>query len=213
MNRSFMPSCIKSFLYCITFTEPPPYSLGIISKNNTMKLSNKKVAALATNGFEEVEYTQPLQALKDAGATVHLVSPESGEIKAWASDDWGDSYSVDVTLNDANTENYDALLLPGGVISPDALRINKDALAFVKAFFTAEKPVAVICHGGQTMISAGLVEGRTMTGYEAVRPDLKNAGAHVKDEAVVVDGKLVSSRNPDDIPAFCEQMVETFAKG
>ena len=177
-----------------------------------MQLSNMKVAALATTGFEEVEYTKPKQALTEAGATVHLVSPKSGSIKAWDGDDWGGKYQVDVTLDSAKADDYDALLLPGGVMNPDDLRINKDALSFVKAFFQADKPVAVICHGGQTLISAGLVRGRTMTAYEAVRPDLANAGANVKDEEVVVDGKLVSSRNPDDIPAFNKKMVEIFAR-
>ncbi len=176
-----------------------------------MQLSNIKVAALATIGFEEVEYTKPKKALVDAGATVHLVSPESGSIKAWDGDDWGGEYKVDVELAKARADDYDALLLPGGVLNPDSLRINDKALAFIKAFFQADKPVAVICHGGQTLITADLVKGRTMTGYVSVRPDLANAGAHVKDQEVVVDGKLVSSRNPDDIPAFNKKMIEVFA--
>lgn len=178
-----------------------------------MKLDNVKVAALATTGFEQVEYTKPKQALEDAGATVHLVSPQSDSIKAWDGDDWGDAFDVDVELSKASATDYDALLLPGGVLNPDTLRINDEALSFAKAFFTANKPVAVICHGGQTLITAGLVRGRTMTGYEAIRPDLANAGATVRDEEVVVDGKLVSSRNPDDIPAFNEKMIEVFAAG
>ena len=177
-----------------------------------MQLDNIKVAALATTGFEEVEYTKPRKALTDAGATVHLVSPKTGSIKAWDMDDWGGSHQVDVALADARPEDYDALLLPGGVLNPDDLRINEDAIAFIKAFFTADKPVAVICHGGQTLISAGLVKGRSMTGYVSVRPDLANAGANVTDEEVVVDGKLVSSRNPDDIPAFNKKMIEVIAQ-
>ncbi|WP_116125238.1 type 1 glutamine amidotransferase domain-containing protein [Lewinella sp. IMCC34183] len=177
-----------------------------------MQLDNIKVAALATTGFEEVEYTKPRKALEDAGATVHLVSPQSGSIKAWDMTDWGDEHKVDITLDSAKASDYDALLLPGGVLSPDDLRINEKALAFVKEFFKADKPVAVICHGGQTLINADLVKGRTMTGYVSVRPDLANAGANVKDEEVVVDGKLVSSRNPDDIPAFNKKMIEIFAK-
>ena len=177
-----------------------------------MQLNNFKVAALATTGFEEVEYTKPKKALEEAGATVDLVSPQSGTIKAWDMDDWGGTHEVSVTLDSADPSSYDALLLPGGVMSPDDLRINDKALAFVKSFFTAKKPVAVICHGGQTLISADLVKGRTMTGYVSVRPDLANAGAHVKDEEVVVDGNLVSSRNPDDIPAFNKKMIEVFAK-
>lgn len=177
-----------------------------------MQLENIKVAALATTGFEEVEYTKPRKALEDAGATVHLVSPQSGSIKAWDGDDWGGEYDVDVSLDKADAGQYDALLLPGGVLNPDNLRINEKALGFVKSFFQQDKPVAVICHGGQTLISAGLVKGRTMTGYQSVRGDLANAGANVKDEEVVVDGKLVSSRNPDDIPAFNKKMIEVFAK-
>ncbi len=177
-----------------------------------MQLNNIKIAALATTGFEEVEYTKPRKALEDAGATVHLVSPQSGSIKAWDKDDWGGSHKVDVTLDKADASSYDALLLPGGVMSPDDLRINKKAISFVKSFFTADKPVAVICHGGQTLISADLVKGRTMTGYQSIRPDLSNAGANVKNEEVVVDGKLVSSRNPDDIPAFNKKMIEVFSK-
>ena len=176
-----------------------------------MQLNKLKVAALVTTGFEEVEYTKPRKALEEAGATVHLVSPKSGSIKAWDDTDWGGSYDVDVQLSAANASDYDALLLPGGVMSPDDLRINESAIAFVKSFFDAGKPVATICHGAQTLISADLVKGRTMTGYESIRRDLANAGATVRDEEVVVDGKLVSSRNPQDIPAFNKKMVEIFA--
>lgn len=177
-----------------------------------MQLSNLKVAALATTGFEEVEYTKPRKALEEAGATVHLISPTDGNFKAWDGDDWGGSYRADVKLDDAKAGDYDALLLPGGVISPDSLRINNRALNFVKHFFETDKPVAVICHGGQTLISAGLLNGRTITGYEAVRIDLENAGATVLNQEVVVDNNLVSSRNPDDIPAFNEKMVEVFSR-
>lgn len=177
-----------------------------------MKIDNIKVAALATTGFEEVEYTKPRKALEEAGATVHLVSPKSGSIKAWDMDDWGGSHQVDVTLDSADAASYDALLLPGGVINPDNLRVNDQALNFIKSFFSSNKPVAVICHGGQTLISAGLVKGRTMTGFKSVRPDLANAGANVKDEEVVVDGNLISSRNPDDIPAFNKKFIEVLSK-
>ncbi|NJC26874.1 type 1 glutamine amidotransferase domain-containing protein [Neolewinella antarctica] len=178
-----------------------------------MKLSNLKVAILATDGFEEVELTKPRKALQDAGATVHIVSPKSGKIKAWATDKWGDEYKVDVVLDEeTDGGNYDALLLPGGLMSPDALRINGSALAFVDHFAREDKPIAVICHGSQTMITAGLVKGKKMTAFKAIRTDLMNAGANVVDEAVVVDGNLISSRNPDDIPAFNEKMIEVFAK-
>lgn len=176
-----------------------------------MELSNLKVAALATNGFEEVELTSPKDALENEGATVHLISPDSGEIKAWDGDDWGGTYEVDRVLSDTDPSDYDALLLPGGVINPDSLRVNGEALAFIDYFFRKNKPVAVICHGGQTLISAGLVEGRRMTGYKAVRTDLMNAGALVTDESVVIDGNLVSSRNPDDLPDFNRAMVAVFS--
>ena len=177
-----------------------------------MQLSNLRVAALATTGFEQVEYTEPRKALEEAGATVHLVSPENGQIRGWDGDDWGDRFSVDAELSGASGSDYDALLLPGGVLSPDNLRVNGEALAFVDHFFREDKPVAVICHGGQTLISAGLVDGRTLTCYKSVRTDMRNAGANVVDQEVVVDGNLVSSRNPDDIPAFNQKMVEVFAK-
>lgn len=176
-----------------------------------MELSNLKVAALATNGFEEVEFTSPKEALEKEGATVHLISPESGSIKAWDGDDWGGSYAVDKVLSDTKASDYDALLLPGGVINPDSLRVNGEALAFIDYFFREDKPVAVICHGGQTLISAGLVEGRKITGFKAIRTDLRNAGGIVSDESVVIDGNLVSSRNPDDLPDFNKAMIAVFS--
>jgi len=177
-----------------------------------MDISNLKVAALATNGFEEVELTKPRKALEDAGATVHLISPEAGSIKAWATNDWGGSYDVDVVLSDAKAGDYDALLLPGGVINPDQLRVNGEALAFVDHFARNDKPIAFICHAGQLLISAGLVKGRKVTGYKSIRTDLRNAGGIVSnDDQVVVDGNYISSRNPDDIPAFNEKMLEVFA--
>lgn len=178
-----------------------------------MNMSNLKVAALATNGFEEVEYTKPRKALEDAGATVHLISPVKGSIQAWATDDWGGIYEVDKLLSETKAEDYDALLLPGGVTNPDSLRINEEAIAFVNHFASEQKPIAFICHAGQILISAGLIEGRKVTGYESIRTDLRNAGGIVSDdEQVVVDENYVSSRNPDDIPAFNEKMLEVFAK-
>lgn len=177
-----------------------------------MDLSHVKVAALATTGFEEVEFTEPRKALREAGATVHLVSPESGRIKSWDVDDWGRRFRVDARLEDVTAENYDALLLPGGVLNPDKLRTNGEALFFIASFLKANKPVAVICHGSQTMISAGLVRGRTMTAYKSIRTDLVNAGAKFVDQAVVVDGNLISSRNPEDLAAFNEKIVEVFAR-
>lgn len=177
-----------------------------------MKLTGKKIAILATDGFEQVELTQPRKALDEAGATTHIIAPKSGKIKAWDEDKWGIEVDVDRPLEQANPHDYDALLLPGGVLSPDQLRMNDKALAFVKDFFRHDKPVAVICHGPQTLINAGVVKGRKMTSYESISQDLKNAGADWVDQAVVVDGNLVSSRNPDDIPAFNKKIVQVFAE-
>lgn len=175
------------------------------------KLDGRKVAVLLTNGFEEVEMTEPRKALQEAGATVHLVSPEES-IKSWDHTDWGDTYECDVALDEANPDDYDALLLPGGVLNPDKLRTNDKAVAFTKAFFDADKPVAAICHGPWTLIEARVVEGRRMTSYKSIKTDLKNAGANWVDEEAVTDGNLVTSRNPDDIPAFNEAMIACFAQ-
>ena len=181
----------------------------------TPSLSNTTVAILATDGFEQVELTKPKKALEDAGATVHVVSPESGQITGWDEDHWGDAVDVDRTLSDADPAGYDALVLPGGQINPDKLRIDGDALDFVKAFASAGKPVAAICHAPWLLIEAGLVEGRTVTSYKSIRTDLKNAGADVVDREVARDEDgpfpLVTSRNPDDIPAFNAAIVEVFA--
>lgn len=176
-------------------------------------LSGKTVAALATDGVEQVELTKPMQALKDAGATVHLVSPKSGRIQGFNHLTPGDQFPVDKTLSETDASAYDALLLPGGVANPDQLRGDQEAVAFVRAFFDAGKPVAAICHAPWLLVEAGVAEGRTLTGYSTIRTDLRNAGATVVDEAVVVDDGLVTSRNPDDIPAFCEKMIEEFAEG
>lgn len=177
-----------------------------------MQLQNIKVAILATDGFEQVELTEPRDALKKAGATVHIISPESGSIKAWDEDDWGISVDVDKTLDQASPADYDTLVLPGGVLNPDNLRVNDKALAFVQHFFSESKPVASICHGPQTMIDAGVVKGRKMTSFHSIQTDLKNAGANWVDEEVVVDDNLVTSRNPDDLPAFNEKMIEIFSR-
>ena len=178
-----------------------------------MKLQGKKVAILATNGFEEVELTAPREALKKAGATVHIVSPESGQIKSWDEDNWGGKFDVDVELSNASESDYDALVLPGGVINPDHLRDNKDAVSFVKDFFKAKKVVAAICHGPWTLVEADVVRGRKMTSFSSIKTDLKNAGANWVDQEVVVDQGLVTSRNPDDLPAFCDKLVEEVKEG
>lgn len=176
-------------------------------------LTGKKVAILVTNGFEQVELTEPREALRGAGAEAHIVSPEKRSVKAWKTTDWGDTFAVDVALAKARPEDYDALLLPGGVLNPDALRIDADAVAFIRHFVAASKPIAAICHGPWTLIEAGGVAGRTMTSYSSIKSDLKNAGASWVDEPVVVDRGLVTSRNPGDLKAFNKKMIEEFAEG
>lgn len=176
-------------------------------------LKGKKVAVLVANGFEEVELTDPIRALKREGADVDIVSPEKDKVKAWSKSNWSDNYDVDVHLNNANASEYNALLLPGGRINPDYLRANDKAVNFVKSFFENGKPIAAICHGPWTMIETGALKGRTLTSYPSIKTDLKNSGANWVDEEVVVDQGLVTSRKPDDIPAFCRKMVEEFCEG
>jgi len=176
-------------------------------------LTGKTVAVLATDGFEQVELTEPVKALRNAGATVHVVSPKSGQIQGWKHHNKGDSVAVDATLDQADATRYDALMLPGGVINPDALRLEPEAIAFIKSFVQAEKPIAAICHGPWTLIDAGAVSGRRMTSWPSLRTDLTNAGATWVDETVVTDRGLVTSRSPDDLAAFCPKMIEEFAEG
>ncbi|MFC4209986.1 type 1 glutamine amidotransferase domain-containing protein [Pedobacter lithocola] len=177
------------------------------------QLSNRNIAVLSEDGFEEVELTEPVKRLKEEGATVHIISSKSGKIKAWDEDHWSIEVDIDKTITEANADDYDGLLLPGGVINPDKLRVNEDAIAFVKAFFEAGKPVAAICHGPQTLISAGVVDGRKLTSVKNIAQDLINAGANWSDEEVVVDQGLVTSRTPKDLPAFNDKIVEEFAEG
>jgi protease I len=179
----------------------------------THDIKGRKVAILVANGFEQVELTEPRKALQDAGAETDLISPESGKVKGWDMKEWGDEFDVDVPLDRARADDYDALLLPGGVMNPDRLRMNERAVAFVRAFFDAGKPVASICHGPWTLIDAGVVEGRTVTSYPSIKQDLINAGANWVDREVVVDNGLVTSRKPEDIPAFNRKMVEEIAEG
>lgn len=175
-------------------------------------LNNKKIAVLAADGYEQSELESPVEALKKEGAIVEIISLKSGEIKAMKGHEWSNSVSVDKTVSDAKVSDYDALLLPGGVLNPDAVRADKDAVAFVKDFFTAHKPVAAICHGPQTLINAEVVNGVKMTSFEAISKDLINAGANWVDEEVVTDGNLTTSRKPEDIPAFNRRMIEEFGK-
>lgn len=176
-------------------------------------LQGKKVAILVADGFEQVELTEPRQALDEAGAETQVVSPADGKVKGWKFTDWGEEVAVDAPLDRADPEQYDALLLPGGVMNPDKLRMQPKAVQFVKSFFDAGKPVAVICHGPWTLINAGVVRGKRLTSWPALQADLENAGAQWVNEEVVVDHGLVSSRGPDDIPAFNRKMVEEFAEG
>lgn len=174
---------------------------------------SKKIAILATNGFEESELTSPKERLEREGWTADIISLEKGQIKSWSGNDWSDSYPVDYTLDEITSSQYDALVLPGGVINPDKLRANKRAVSFVREFFDDQKPVAAICHGPQTLISADVVKGRRMTSFPSVQQDLVNAGAEWVDEEVVVDNGLVTSRTPKDLPAFNDKMVEEFREG
>lgn len=179
----------------------------------TQDLSNKRVAILVDNGFEQEELTGPRDALNQAGAKTFIVSPQSGKVKAWQHTKWGDEMTVDVALDSARADEFDALLLPGGVMNPDHLRGNDKAVAFVKSFVDSGKPIAAICHGPWTLIEAGAVKGRTMTSWPTLKTDLKNAGANWVDQEVVVDNGIVTSRKPADIPAFNQKMLEEFAEG
>ena len=177
------------------------------------ELRGKKIAALVTDGFEQSELIEPRKALEEAGAEVHVIAPKEGEVKGWNHTDWGQRVRVDRTLAQANADDYDGLLLPGGVMSPDKLRIDQQAVGFVRQFADAHKPIAAICHAPWTLIEAGVVSGRKMTSYPSLKTDLRNAGANWVDEEVVVDQGLVTSRKPDDIPAFNRKMIEEFAEG
>lgn len=176
-------------------------------------LKNKKVAILVADGFEQVEMTQPKQALEQAGAQTFIVSPQRDRVQGWNHFDKADYFSIDVPLDQANPQEYDALLLPGGVANPDQLRMQPKAVQFVKSFFEAGKPVAAICHGPWTLIEAGVVQGRKVTSWPSLKTDLQNAGATWVDQEVVVDQGLVTSRNPQDIPAFNRKAIEEFAEG
>ncbi len=173
-------------------------------------LKGVKVAILATDGFEQSELFEPKKALEDAGADVSVVSPKEGQIKGWNHTDWGHKQKVDGTLEEVAADQFDALVLPGGVMNPDRLRMNPQAVQFVRSIWQAGKPIAAICHGPWTLIEAGVVPGRQMTSWPSLQTDLRNAGANWVDQSVVRDGQLVTSRKPDDIPDFNRTMIETF---
>jgi protease I len=176
-------------------------------------LSGKRVAILTENGFEESELTSPKKAMEDAGIKVDIVSPETEKVKAWNHDHWSIELPVDVNVADANYEDYDALMVPGGVMNPDLMRLNRDCVDFAKSFLESGKPVAAICHGPQLLIETGLLKGRTMTSYPSVKTDLINAGVNWQDKEVVVDKGLVSSRSPKDLEAFNKKLLEEIREG
>lgn len=181
--------------------------------SNADRLNGKTIAVLATDGFEQSELEQPVEALRKAGAKVEVVSPKDGAIQGWEHHDKGRKVAVDRALAGARAEDYDGIVLPGGVINPDQLRLEPQAIDFIRGFAKAGKPIAAICHGPWTLINAKAVDGRRMTSWPSLQVDLENAGATWVDEEVVVDRGLVTSRKPDDLPAFCEKMIEEFAEG
>ncbi len=179
----------------------------------TQNLSNKTIAILATDGFEQVELTAPKEALEAAGASTRIISLESGTIQGFNHDEKADTFAVDDVVSSASAEDFDGLLLPGGFHNPDALRVDEDAVAFVRSFFEQHKPVAAICHGPWTLVEADVVDGRTLTSWPSLKTDITNAGGVWVDEEVHCDQGLVTSRKPADLEAFCAKMIEEFAEG
>ena len=178
-----------------------------------MQLDNKKIAILATNGFEQSELEVPRDKLKAAGAIVHIVSLQPGEIKGWDNNDWGRAVKVDKTLDQVSANDYDAIVLPGGQINPDLLRVEPKAIAFIKDIFNQKKIVAAVCHAPWLLIEAGIAKGRNMTSYKSIKTDVMNAGAHWEDSEVVVDNGVITSRNPGDLNAFSAKIVEEISEG
>ena len=177
------------------------------------KLRGKKIAILATDGFEQVELTEPRKALDEAGSATVLIAPKPGEIRAWKTKEWGDSVKVDKTIENANPNDYDALVLPGGVMNPDRLRMDPGAVNFVRQFVSSGKPIGAISHGPWMLLEAGAVSGKTVTSWPSLKTDLKNAGANWVDQEVASDGVLITSRNPDDIPAFSRAIIDAVSRG
>ncbi len=183
------------------------------ASTSSESLKGRKVAILATDGFEQSELIEPRKALDHAGAKTVVIAPKSGAIKGWKAKNWGDDVAVDVPLDKASPDDYDALLLPGGVLNPDRLRTESKAVSFVRAFFDSEKPVAAICHGPMMLIEADVLRGRRLTSWPSLKTDIRNAGGEWSDAEVIVDRGLVTSRKPDDIPAFNRKMIEEIAEG
>lgn len=181
--------------------------------SDSYDLSGKRIAVVATDGFEQSELEVPFAVLEACGAQVDVVAPAAGRIRGWKDQEWGDTRDVTLTLDQASVDDYDALLLPGGVLNSDTLRTYPEAVNFVHEFFEQQKPVAAICHAGQILIEAGVVKGRTMTSYKSIRRDLENAGANWVDQSVVVDAGFVTSRQPDDLPDFCRKVCEEILEG
>lgn len=177
------------------------------------ELKNKRVAVLMTDGFEESEYTEPRKALEKAGAEIVVIAPDKDQVRSWQFTDWGSYFKVDQRLESAHPEDYDALLLPGGVQNPDTLRTNEHAVAFAKYFLESKKPIGAICHGPQLLIETKLLHGRKMTSFKALKTDLENAGVKWVDKEMVCDQGIVTSRTPDDLPAFTAKLVEEIAEG
>ncbi len=178
---------------------------------NAVPLKSRRILIMAADGFEQSELEVPLERLQDADANIDIASIEMGDITGWDEDDWGDEIEVDVKISDVDIDDFDALILPGGQINPDLLRVNEAAVSLIRDFAATGKPVAAICHAPWLLIEAGLVNGRRLTCYKSIRTDVANAGATVVDEAVVVDGNIITSRCPDDLPAFCDAIIEALA--
>src|SRR5665647_165312 len=172
------------------------------------QLNKRRVAVMATDGFEQSEFKKPIKALKNDGNLVDVISLKEGKIQGWKGTKWGDEFKVDVSIDKALSTNYDMLVLPGGVMNTDTLRTNESAVKFVSEFFEQGKPIAAICHAGSILIETGLLKGKQMTSYKSIKTDLINAGVNWVDKEVVVDGKLITSRSPKDLPAFCKRMIE-----
>ena len=179
---------------------------------NAVPLTSRRILIMAADGFEQSELEVPLERLQDAGANIDIASIEMGDITGWDDDDWGDEIEVDLKISDVDIDDFDALVLPGGQINPDLLRANEAAVSLIRDFAATGKPVAAICHAPWLLIEAGLANGRRLTCYKSIRTDVANAGATVVDESVVVDGNIITSRCPDDLPAFCDAIIETLAK-